>query len=341
MKLGLNLSDKGAALESTLPAVVAAEHAGFDSVWLGEAYGSDAVTTLGYFAARTEHIKLGSAVMQMHARTPAMTAMTAMTLDHLSSGRFLLGLGVSGPQVIEGWHGVAYGKPLGLTREYVDVVRAVIAREAPVTHAGEHLQIPFTGAGSTGLGRPLRTTLKPDRSEVPIYLAAIGPKNIELTGEIADGWLPLFYSPVNEDVLWAPLHAGLGTSGRDRADLDIVAAPPVEIGPDIEACRQAVKPTLALYIGGMGARGKNFYFDLVCRYGYEAQATVIQDHFLAGRKDDAVRAVPDSLVDEVALVGPIERVIEQLDVWRQSRVTTVCLRTTDVDVIEHLAKAMA
>lgn len=334
MKLGLNLGDQGASVVKTLSTIKAADRLGLDSVWLGEAYGSDAVSAIGYLAAQTEHIKLGSGILQLHARTPAMTAMTAMTLDHLSDCRFQLGLGVSGPQVVEGWHGVPYGKPLALTREYVEVVRAIIAREQPVEYAGQHLSLPYKGTDSTCLGRPLKSTLKAARPRIPIYLASIGPKNIELTGEIANGWLPIFYSPGKEDILCESLDRGLTKSGRGSADIDIVASPPVAIGPDLEECRAKVKPMLALYIGGMGAPGKNFYFDLACRYGYVDYARRIQDAYLSGRKGDATAAVPDDLVDEVALVGPLPRVVDQLEAWKASRVTTLCLRTTDLVLIE-------
>jgi F420-dependent oxidoreductase-like protein len=337
MKLGLSLSDNGANLVDSLPAVLAAERNGYDSVWLGEAYGSDVVGPLGFLAAATTSIGLGSAVLQMHGRSPALTAMTAMTLDHLSGGRFRLGLGVSGPQVVEGWHGVAFGRPLGFTREYVDVVRSVVARAGPVAHHGDHIRLPYDGPGATGLGRSLKSTVRPLRTEIPVYLAAIGPRNVELAGEIADGWLPLFYAPAKEDVLCGPLDTALAGSGRPSCAVDIVAAPPIEVGPDLDTCRRTIKPTLALYIGGMGARGRNFYFDLACRYGYEEAANEIQDAYLAGHKSAAAAAVPDTLVDEVALVGPLERIAEQLGEWKKSRVSTLCLRTTDTDVIDMAA----
>ncbi|MBA2319195.1 MAG: LLM class F420-dependent oxidoreductase [Euzebyales bacterium] len=340
MRLGLNIGYSGAAIRSVLPLVEHADRIGIDSVWVAEAYGSDAVTVLSYLAARTERIKLGSAILQMPARTPANTAMTAMTLDALSGGRLLLGLGLSGPQVVEGWHGVPYGKPLGRTREYVEIVRAAIARQAPLEHDGAHYQIPYRGDDATGLGKPLRSILHPLRDRIPIYLAAIGPRNVALTAEIADGWLPILYSPERETVFNEALHEGLAAAGRDPADLDVAATVHVAAGEDIAACRDQLRPFFALYIGGMGARGRNFYHRLACRYGFEAAADRVQDAYLDGRKDEAAAAVPDELVDELALVGPVGRIVDRLAAWKSSRVGTVILGTHQPEVLEPLQDAL-
>ena len=317
-----------------------AEELGYACVWAAEAYGSDAVTVLAYLAARTERIALGSAILQMPARTPAATAMTAMTLDGLSGGRFLLGLGLSGPQVVEGWHGVPYGRPLDRTREYVEIVRKAIAREAPLEHQGDHYQIPYTGQDATGLGKPLKSILHPLRPSIPIYLAAVGPRNIALTAEIADGWLPIFYSPEREDVLGDALDEGLSRAGRDAGELEVAATVMVAAGEDTAACRDQLRPFFALYLGGMGARGRNFYNDLACRYGFEAAAGEIQDLYLEGRKDEAAARVPDELIDEVALAGPIPRIVDRLEAWKASRVGTLLLGTHQPEVLSALQAAL-
>jgi F420-dependent oxidoreductase-like protein len=339
MKLGLNLGYAGSSISDVLPLVEHADRIGIDSVWAAEAYGSDAVTVLSYLAGKTTSIKLGSAILQMPARTPANTAMTAMTLDALSGGRFILGLGLSGPQVVEGWHGVPYGKPLGRTREYVEIVRAAIAREAPLEFEGEHYQIPYRGDDATGLGKPLKSILHPVRSRIPIYLAAIGPRNVELTAQIADGWLPIFYAPEREQIFNEHLDAGLAKAGRSADDLEIAASVMCAAGDDINACRDMLRPFLALYIGGMGAKGRNFYNDLAVRYGFEEAAATIQDLYLDGRKDAAAAAVPDELVDEVALVGPLDRIVDRLAAWKSSRVGTMVLGTHQPEVLTALQEA--
>ena len=340
MKLGLNIGYSGSTIEGVLPLVEHADRVGIDSVWAAEAYGSDAVTVLSYLAARTERIKLGSGILQMPARTPANTAMTAMTLDALSGGRLLLGMGLSGPQVVEGWHGVAYGKPLGRTREYVEIVRRAIAREAPLEFEGEHYRIPYRGEDATGLGKPLKSILHPVRNRIPIYLAAIGPKNVALTAEIADGWLPIFYSPEREKIFLEHLDAGFANAGRSADDFDIAASVMVAAGDDVEGCRDQLRPFLALYIGGMGARGRNFYNDLAVRYGFGEAAATIQDLYLDGKKDEAAAAVPDELVDEVALVGPLDRIVDRLAAWKQSRVGTMILGTYQPEVLTALQEAL-
>jgi len=337
MRLGLNLGYWGAGPANGVTLAQEAERLGFDSVWTAEAYGSDAVTPLAWVGALTTRIKLGTGILQMPARTPAMTAMTAATLDLLSGGRVLLGLGLSGPQVVEGWHGQPYGKPLTRTREYIEIVRHIWAREAPLVFKGEEYQIPLDGG--TGLGKPLKLTVHPLRPRIPIYLAAIGPRNIALAGEIADGWLPIFFAPGREAVYLPPLTAGLARRQATDA-FDIAPTVTVVVGKDIQACRDAVKPMLALYIGGMGARGKNFYHDLACRYGYEATANQIQDLYLAGRKNEAAAAVPDALVDEVALCGPKERIAELLEPWKASQATTLICGTTQLEALRVMAELL-
>ena len=341
MRLGINIGYSGSSIGAALPLVEHADRVGIDSVWAAEAYGSDAVTVLSYLAARTERIKLGSAILQMPARTPANTAMTAMTLDALSGGRFVLGLGLSGPQVVEGWHGVPYGKPLRRTREYVEIVRRAIARAAPLEFDGEEYQVPYRGDDATGLGKPLKSILHPVRPRIPVYLAAIGPANVRLTAEIADGWLPIFYSPEREAVFNEHLDQGLREAGRDPAELDIATTAYVAMGDDVARCRDLLRPMFALYIGGMGARGRNFYFDLACRYGFEGQARTIQDLYLDGKKHEAAAAVPDALVDECALVGPTDRMVDRLAAWKESRVGTLILGTMQPEVLEPLVEAAA
>ncbi|MFQ5897532.1 MAG: LLM class F420-dependent oxidoreductase [Candidatus Methylomirabilia bacterium] len=339
MRLGLNLGYSGPTFTLNLPLVLEAERLGFDSVWTAEAYGSDAVTSLAWIAARTERIRVGTAIMQMPARTPAMAAMTATTLDQLSGGRFLLGLGVSGPQVVEGWHGVPFGKPLVRTREYVAIVRAIWAREKPVQFSGEHYQIPYSGPDASGLGKPLKSILH-GRADIPIYLAAIGPRNVALAAEIADGWLPVYFSPDRTATFREWLDAGFGRAGAGKslATFDIAPTVAVVLGNDIGACRNVIKPRLALYVGGMGARGKNFYNDLACRYGYEEAAGRIQELYLAGRREEASAAVPDALVDEIALCGPRERIRERLEAWRAAGVTTLICGTGQVEAVRMMAE---
>jgi F420-dependent oxidoreductase-like protein len=339
MRLGLGLGYTGARVQVDAQAVQDAERLGYHSVWTAEAYGSDAVVPLAWLGALTCRIRLGTAILQMAARTPAMTAMTAMTLDALSGGRALLGLGVSGPQVVEGWHGQPFGKPLGRTREYVAIVRAILARQRPVEHAGEHYQIPYRGPGATGLGKPLRSIVH-GRADLPIYLAAIGPKNVALAAEIADGWLPVFFAPARARDFHAALNEGFGRAKmpgkRDR--FDIAPMVPVVVGPDVGACRARVKPRIALYVGGMGARKQNFYFDLACRYGYEADAVRLQELYLSGRRAEAEAAVPDALVDEIALCGPPERIRERLALWRAAGVTTLICATGQPEAIRAMAE---
>lgn len=341
MRLGINLGYFGTALADDTSLITDAEALGYDSVWTAEAYGSDAVVPLAFLAARTERIKLGAGILQIPARTPAMTAMTAATLDLMSGGRFLLGLGVSGPQVVEGWHGRPYGKPLGVTREYVDIVRRALAREEPLTADGDYYQLPYTGPEATGLGKPLKIMVRPKRADIPIYLAAIGPNNVRLTAEIADGWLPIFYSPEQTSSVYGPLlEEGFTASGEPGKEKRFDVAPTVfaSVSDDLDRARRAAKPMLALYLGGMGAKGKNFYNDLACRYGYEAAAATIQDLYLDGKKMEATMAVPDDLVDEVCLVGPRERVAERVEAWKEAGVTTLIVSSTDPKTLRTLAE---
>ena len=306
-----------------------AERLGYDSAWAAEAWGTDCVSVLSWLGATTSRIKLGSGIMQIPGRTPANTAMTAATLDLLSGGRFLLGLGTSGPQVVEGWHGQPWGKPLLKTREYVEIVRTVLRREQLVHH-GEHYDIPLQDG--SGLGKPLKLMARPLRADIPIYLAAISPKAVEQACEIADGWLPIFWSPERAREVFASALA------RAKPEFDVAPSAPAILIDDVESGREFLKPYYALYVGGMGARGKNFYNDLMRRYGYEEAAEKIQDLYLAGNKRDAAAAVPDDFVDEVALVGPKERLAERLDAWRESGATSLLVSTQQPEAIRALAE---
>jgi F420-dependent oxidoreductase-like protein len=338
MRLGLNLGYWGAMPIDNVALAQEADRLGFHSVWTAEAYGSDAVTPLTWLAAQTKRINVGTAIMQMPARSPAMTAMTAATLDLLTKGRFLLGLGMSGPQVVEGWHGNLYGKPLERTREYVSIVRTILKREVPLEHHGEHYDIPVQGG--TGLGKPLKLIIHPQRKDLPIYLAAIGPKNIALAAEIADGWIPTFFSPQHMNVFRPALEAGFqrAGNGKNLANFDLAPFVPVLMGDDVQACLSMVKPSLALYVGGMGARNKNFYNELVCRYGYEADAKKIQDLDLSGQKAEAIAAVPDALANEVSLCGPKERIKERLQMYRDAGVTTLICGMYTVETMQAMAE---
>lgn len=340
MRLGLNVNYSGAKIELPLELIQEADRLGFYAVWTAEAYGSDAVAPLAWIGALTQNIKLGTAILQMPARTPANTAMTAMTLDQLSGGRMLLGVGLSGPQVVEGWHGVSYGKPLTKTREYVEIVRKIFKRQEPLVHSGEYYQIPYQGDDATGLGKPLKSIIH-GRPDIPIYLAAIGPKNVALAAEIADGWLPIFFSPTHfEQAYGTQIREGFAKAGGDKsfADFDIAPTVYVMVEDNLEMAFNTLKPMLALYIGGMGARGKNFYYDLAVRYGYEEAAENIQNLYLSGSKGEAMMAVPDALVDDIALVGPKARIKERLDIWTSSPITTLNVATTDLHSLRTIAE---
>ena len=322
MKLGLNLAYWGFGITAAdqLRMVKEAEAAGFDSVWAAEAYGSDAATVLAWIAAQTERIRIGSAIFQMPARSPAMTAMTAATLDELSGGRMILGIGPSGPQVAEGWHGQPFGRQLQRTREYVEVLRKTLARER-LEYDGEIYKLPLPD----GPGKALKLMIGPVQERIPIYIAAIGPKNTALTGEIADGWIPFLFAAEHVAELRKPLVEGAARAGRDIDDGTFEIAPTVNvcIGDDIDAARDVMRPFLALYVGGMGSREKNFYNAIMRRYGFEEAAAEVQDLYLSGKKQEAAEALPAEFIDSVCLVGPAERVRERLAMYRDAGVGTI------------------
>lgn len=339
LRLGLTVGYSGGAFALDRDLVLEAERLGFSSIWTSEAYGSDALTPLAYIAALTSRIQLGTAIMQMPARTPTATAMAAMTLDTLSGGRFILGLGPSGPQVVEGWYGVPYGKPLTRTREYVAIVRKILAREAPLEFAGEHYQIPYRGPGASGLGKPLKSILHA-RKDMKIYTASIGPAGIACSAEVADGLIPVWMNPERFDLFAPHLEAGFAKAGAGKslAGFDVAPFVVCNVGNDLARCRQPIKENLALYIGGMGARGKNFYNDLAGRLGYEAEAHAIQDLYLSGKRAEAAALVPDKLVDETALVGDKARIRDRLQAWEASPVRTLLIRTEQPEALRTLAE---
>ncbi len=303
-----------------------AERLGFDSVWASETYGSDALTPLAWWGSQTERVRLGTSIAQLSARRPTATAMAAMTMDHLSGGRFVLGLGVSGPQVVEGWYGEPFGKPLARMREYVAIVRDVIARRGPVTSDGPHYPLPADDGrpGVTGLGKPLKSVLHPLRERIPILLAAQGPKNVALAAEIVDGWLPLYYSPYYDDELYRPsLEEGFARRDQPPDEFEIAASIPMIVHDGVDEAADVLRPMYARYFGGMGARGMNFHQQVIIRMGYEAEARKIQDLYLDGKKDEAAAAVPTKLIEELALIGPEDKIRHDLEAWRESRVTTI------------------
>ena len=309
-------------------AVLEADRLGFDSVWTAEAYGSDALTPLAWWGANTQNVRLGTAIMQMSARTPTAAAMAAITLDHLSKGRFILGLGASGPQVVEGWYGQPYPKPLARTREYIDIVRQVLERHHPVEANGKFYSLPYTGADGAGLGKSLKATVHPLRSNIPIYLAAEGPKNVALSGEICDGWLPLFFAPKEDAFYRRCLNEGFAKSseGLDKAGRFEVASGAMIIpGDDAEKCADMVRPFLALYAGGMGAKDVNFHFEVFARMGYEDVAVKVQELYLQGKKAEAAAAIPLKMVEDVALVGPIDKIKDELVQWKETCITSFLL----------------
>lgn len=344
MELGVNLGYFGMGMDADNVAVAQeADRLGYAVAWVAEAYGSDAPTVLAWVGAQTERIGLGAAVMQIPARTPAMTAMTAATLDTLSGGRFRLGLGVSGPQVSEGWHGVRFAEPLGRTREYVDIVRMALRRE-PVSYQGRHFTLPLP----EGPGKSLKLTIRPPRPELPLYLAAVGPKNLELAGEIADGWLAIFFSPEHSADLVASVETGARRAGKGTADeplagFDIAPSVPVCIADDVEAAAAAVRGYAALYIGGMGSRKQNFYNQLACRMGFEEAAARIQDLYLEGRPRDAAAAVPLELIDSTSLIGPRERIRDRLQRYADAGVGTLSVAPFAATLPErlHVVRTMA
>jgi F420-dependent oxidoreductase-like protein len=327
IKLGLStgLLTGRSLLTEGLAWVTEAERLGFDSIWSSETYGSDALTPLAWWGAQTERVRLGTTIMQVSARRPTATAMAAMTMDHLSGGRFVLGLGVSGPQVVEGWYGEPFAKPLARTREYVGIVRDVVARRAPVGSDGPHYPLPLDdGPRATGLGKPLKSILHPLRDRIPTFLAAQGPKNIALAAEIGDGWLPLYYSPHHHAELYGPcLHEGFARRGGAPAGFEIAPSVPLVVDEDVERAADTLRPMYALYFGGMGARDMNFHQQVVIRMGYGAEARRIQDLYLDGKKDEAAAAVPTRLIEQLALIGPPAKIRHDLEAWRASPVTTI------------------
>jgi F420-dependent oxidoreductase-like protein len=343
MKLGILLRYAGEPGGPRMDWVLEAERLGYSSVWCGEAYGIDAVSPIAWVLARTSKILAGTGIMQMPARTPACAASTAATLQAMSGNRFLLGIGPSGPQVVEGWHGVPYGKPLTRTKEYVEIVRTIFAREAPLQHKGEHYQIPYVGPGAMGLGKPLKSTLHPNPG-LKIYTAAISPPGLRTAGEVADGVQPIFMSPERPGIVTEPVLEGLRTAGKSLEDFDVAPFVRVAMGNDLQACRDAIKPEMALYIGGMGARSKNFYNDSMKRLGYEEAAVKIQDAFLDGRRKDAIAAVPDKFVEETALVGPPERIKDRLHAWKQgsngNQIGTMLLGGASTEALRVIAETV-
>lgn len=343
MKLGFLLGYSGKRIHIPIELIRQAESMGYDSVWTAEAYGNDSITSAAWVLSQTEKIRVGTAIMQMPARTPAMAAMTAMSLDQLSGGRFIMGLGASGPQVVEGWHGVPYGKPVTRTREYIQIVRKIFEREGPVEFDGQMYQLPNKGEGTTGLGKPLKSILE-GNPDIPIYTASITPAGLRCAGEVADGVFPVWMDPNKYGVLGEHLEIGLEKSGRSLQDFDVAPFVSVAMNDNLDAAFDSLRPWLALYIGGMGARDKNFYNDFATRLGYGEAAKQIQDLYLSGKQAEAAAAVPNALLDEVALVGPRERIRERLEPWkeagRKGQVGTMLIGVHDTEVLELLASEL-
>jgi F420-dependent oxidoreductase-like protein len=332
LKLGAQLGYWGAGPPADLIGIAQeAEQLGYDSIWTAEAWGSDAFTPLAWIGAYTSRIRLGTSVVQLSARTPTATAMATLTLDHLSQGRVTLGLGVSGPQVVEGWYGQPFGKPLARTREYVDIIRQVLRREAPVRSDGAHYPLPYTGPGAWGLGKPLKPITHPLRAEVPIFLGAEGPKNVALCAEIADGWLPLYYSPYRQEVYAESLRGA-------KPGFEIAQMVLVNPSDDISAALLPVKSMLGFYIGGMGAKKHNFHKELMGRMGFEAEANKIQELFTEGKRGEAIAAVPDQFADEISLVGPPERIRDRLQAWRETPITTLLVAGQEKEPLRRAAE---
>jgi F420-dependent oxidoreductase-like protein len=331
MRLGLMVGYWMFGPEDPIDLVLEAERLGYDSVWTAEAYGSDAISLLCWLGARTKKIKLGTGILQISARTPACVAMTAATIDHLSGGRLILGVGVSGPQVVEGWYGQPFPKPMGRTREFISLLRTMLKREGPVSFNGQHYQLPYKGG--SGLGKPLKLIMKPLRPDIPIYLAAEGPKNVAMATEIADGWLPLYYSPYRPEVYAESLK-------NLKPGFEIACPVTVNVHEDLAQALQPVKWMLAFYIGGMGARGRNFHADLVRRMGYGDAVDKIQQFFFEGKRAEAAAAVPDQFADEISLVGSSARIRDRLQAWKQTPITTILAGTRDAAALRVLAEGM-
>jgi F420-dependent oxidoreductase-like protein len=344
MKLGLQLGYWGAGVPpNAAEMVVAADEVGFDAVFAAESWGSDVFTPLAWWGSATSRVRLGTAVAQLSARTPTAAAMAALTLDHLSGGRAILGLGVSGPQVVEGWYGAPFGKPLARTREYVDIVRQVLAREAPVTSAGPHYPLPYTGPGADGLGKPLRPITHPLRADLPVWLGAEGPRNVALAAEIADGWLAVYFSEKLADQYNSWLDEGFARPGarRSRADFEVAANASVAVTDDPAAEFDRHRPVIALYAGGMGAEQKNFHADLFRRMGYGEVIDEVTAHFRAGRKREAAAAVPDELVAETAIIGTADQVRAQVKQWADRGVTMLVVGCSDAEQVRATARVLA
>jgi F420-dependent oxidoreductase-like protein len=338
LKLGLNTGYwAGGPPPGIDESIAEAERLGFESIWTAEAYGSDCLTPLAWWGASTTRIKLGTAIVQMSARQPAAAAMAAMTLDHLSGGRFILGLGVSGPQVVEGWYGMPFAKPLARTREYIGILRDIWARQGPVTNDGPHYPLPVPDG--TGLGKPLKASIHPLRSDIPIYLGAEGPKNIALAAELCDGWLAMLFSPAHQDMYLESLNEGFARPGARRTaeDFEVAATVPVIVTDDVDQAADALRPFYALYFGGMGAKGRNFHANVAIRMGYEREVEAIQDLYLEGKKDDAGAAVPRELIEQLSLIGPPDKIRHDLDAWRESIVTTL-LVSGDAATLRRVAE---
>jgi F420-dependent oxidoreductase-like protein len=338
LKLGLNTGYwAGGPPAGVTEAIAEAERLGFDSIWTAEAYGSDGLTPLAWWGSDTERLRLGTAITQMSARQPTMTAMSAMTMDHLSGGRFVLGLGVSGPQVVEGWYGMPFAKPLARTREYIGILRDVWARKGPVTNDGPFYPLPLPGG--TGLGKPLKSSIHPVREDIPIFLGAEGPKNIALAGELCDGWLAMLFSPTHQDFYRDALAEGFARAGARRSfdDFEVVATVPLIITDDADAATDALRPFYALYFGGMGAKGANFHANVAIRMGYEAMIDEVQELYLSGKKDEAGAAIPRELIERLSLIGPPDKIRHDLEPWRESIVTTLLI-TGDAATVRQAAE---
>lgn len=324
LKLGWHIGYWGRSMPTGVDeTIVEVERLGFDSAWTAESWGSDVISPLAWWGSRTTTMRLGTNLMQLSARTPAAAAMAAVTMDHLSGGRFCLGLGVSGPQVVEGWYGQRFNRPLARTREYVDIIRRILARDERITNDGPEYPIP--AVGGTGLGKSLNIMTHPVRADLPIFLGAEGPKNVALAAEIADGWFPIFYAPRHEELYAPHLDEGFArpTARRSADDFEVLATVNVVVNDDLAAAYDAMRPILALYVGGMGAKEANFHADVFRRLGYGEAVDRIQDLYLSGHQADAVAAVPDAMVDEICLVGPPAKIRDDLEAWRDSRVTSI------------------
>jgi len=343
MQLGMTIDMSGPHPKLDMDRVLEAERLGFQQVWTGEAYSTDAVTPIAWILARTTKIKAGTGIMQMSARTPACAAMTVLSLQALSGNRFICGVGPSGPQVIEGWHGLPFGKPMQRTKEYIAIIKQVLAREKPLEFHGEQYDIPYTGPGASGLGRPLRSIAHGDPN-VQFFTASITPAGLRMAGEVADGNLPIFFSPDAPEVVTGPTLEGRRKAGKTMDGFDNAPFVRAKMGPDLAACRDAIRPELALYIGGMGARTKNFYNNMVSAMGFEAEAKVIQDLYLDGKKNDAAAKVPDKLIDAISLVGPADMIRDRLQAWKhvakQGHVGTMVLKGANVEVMRVVAAAV-